>query len=112
MSGGLVVASNRGPVEWQRGVDGALVARRGFGGLVTALCGALAQEPGREPVTWVSVALSDVDREVAGAHRGASFEQGVGGARFRLRLVDLGDRFPGYYEQVSNRLLWFTLHGL
>src|SRR5437588_12771084 len=38
----LVVASNRGPISFERGEDGELVERRGAGGLVTALTGALA----------------------------------------------------------------------
>lgn len=103
----LVVASNRGPVSW-RAVDGALTPRRGFGGLVTALGGALQEEPG----TWVSVALSEEDRRVAGEHDGKPFTVDTDGAGFRLRLLDVGDRFDAYYNQVSNRLLWFTLHGL
>ncbi|HVL99029.1 MAG TPA: trehalose-6-phosphate synthase [Egibacteraceae bacterium] len=107
MTEGLVVASNRGPVSWQATDDG-FVAKRGFGGLVTALGGAMQTEPG----TWVSVALSDTDREVAAAHRGEPFEVDADGSRFHLRLLDVGDHFEAYYNEVANRLLWFTLHGL
>lgn len=106
-SGGLVVASNRGPVAWNR-EDGELVPRRGFGGLVTALGGALQHEPG----TWVSLAMSEEDREVAAEHEGEAFEVDTGEASYRLRLLDVGDRFHPYYNRVSNRLLWFTVHAL
>jgi trehalose 6-phosphate synthase len=103
----LVIASNRGPVSWHRDA-GELVASRGAGGLVTALGGALQREPG----TWVSVALSEADREVAAAHGGEGFEAEAGDWRYRLRLLDAGERFEAYYNDVANRLLWFTLHGL
>lgn len=107
MSEGLVVASNRGPVSW-KATEGGLVAQRGFGGLVTALGGALQSEPG----TWVSVALSDTDRTVAAEHDGTPFEVDADGSRLRLRLLDVGSGFDPYYNEVANRLLWFTLHGL
>ncbi|MGH8932530.1 MAG: alpha,alpha-trehalose-phosphate synthase (UDP-forming) [Egibacteraceae bacterium] len=108
MSEGLVVASNRGPVAWEQGEDGRPAPRRGFGGLVTALGGALQDEPG----AWVSVALSDVDREVAASHEGKAFEVTADGSHYRLRLIDAGDRFEPYYNEVANRLLWFALHRL
>src|SRR5690606_2944180 len=97
MSEGMIVASNRGPVRWSTDDDGRRVASRGFGGLVTALGGALQTEPG----TWVSVALSDDDREVADEHVGAPFEVDADEHRFRLRLLDVGDRYERYYNQVS-----------
>jgi trehalose 6-phosphate synthase len=104
---GLVVASNRGPVSWKREGDD-LVPRRGFGGLVTALGGAMQREPG----TWVSVAMSEEDREVAVRHGGKPFDEETAEAAFRLRLLDAADHFDSYYNEVSNRLLWFTVHGL
>ncbi|HVM14977.1 MAG TPA: trehalose-6-phosphate synthase [Egibacteraceae bacterium] len=107
MGEGLVIASNRGPVSWKPSDDGP-VAKRGFGGLVTALGGALQTEPG----TWISVALSETDREVAAAHDGTAFEVDADGSRFRLRLLDAGEQFDPYYNEVANRLLWFTVHGL
>jgi trehalose 6-phosphate synthase len=108
MGDGLIVASNRGPVRWQPGEGGELRARRGFGGLVTALGGALQHESG----TWISVALSADDAAVAAEHGGAPFDVSVDGSRYRLRLLDAGERFDAYYNEVSNKLLWFTLHGL
>lgn len=104
----LLVASNRGPVSWRRDAGGDLTPRRGFGGLVTALGGALQNEEG----TWVSVALSADDREVAATHAGEPFAVETDGATFELRLLDVGDRYEPYYNQVANRMLWFTVHGL
>ena len=104
----MVVASNRGPVSWRKDDAGNLVASRGFGGLVTALGGALQNEPG----TWVSVALYDEDREVADTHAGTAFEVQASGSTFQLRLVDAGEHYEPYYNEVANRLLWFTVHQL
>ena len=108
MTSGMVVASNRGPVSWRRAHDGTLEASRGFGGLVTALGGALQNEPG----TWVSVALSDDDRAVAAEHAGEPFEVEAAGSTYQLRLIDAGGHYEAYYNEVANRLLWFTVHGL
>ena len=70
----LVVVSNRGPVTWQPGDEGELIARRGAGGLVTALGGALQKESG----TWVSVALSEGDAQMAARHDAKPFEVDTG----------------------------------
>jgi trehalose 6-phosphate synthase len=108
MTNGLVVASNRGPVSWRRTGTGELAPRRGAGGLVTALGGALQQEDG----TWVSVALSGDDARVATDHEGKPFTVDADGSQYRLRLLDAGERFDDYYNEVANRLLWFTVHAL
>ncbi len=108
MGEGLVVASNRGPVSWSRADDGTFTASRGFGGLVTALGGALQAEPG----AWVSVALSEDDRAVAAEHAGRRFAAETDGATFQLRLLDAAERYEAYYNTVANRLLWFTVHQL
>jgi trehalose 6-phosphate synthase len=103
----LVVASNRGPVSWERDGDD-LVAARGAGGLVSALGDAMAGGDN----TWISLALDDVDREVAEAHKGEAFAADTDRGTYRLRLLDVGDRLDPHYNVVSNRLLWFTLHEL
>ncbi len=108
MTEGLIVASNRGPVRWQRDAEGGRVAKRGFGGLVTALGDALAEEPGQ----WVSVALDDDDLAVAHEHREQPLTVDLSGSPTTVRLLDVGERFSDYYDEVSNQLLWFTLHQL
>ena len=98
MSAPLLIASNRGPVSWIRSATGGLVARRGSGGLVSAL-GAL--QPGPE-LTWVCAAITDADRA---ASRDASTAQpGV-------QLLDLDpETFRLAYNGVANGALWFTAH--
>src|SRR3954447_15326970 len=57
----LLVASNRGPVQYGLRPDGGLERQRGAGGVVTALIS--LQRYLR--LTWVSCALSDGDRRAA-----------------------------------------------
>ena len=66
-----MVASNRGPVSFDRDDRGRLAARRGSGGLVTALSGVFY----RDDTTWVSSAMTD------GRSRGGP-EGPDGGSRF------------------------------
>ena len=59
MSPPLIVASNRGPLTFERAPKGGdLQARRGSGGLVTALSSALIEAEG----VWVAAAMSEGDR--------------------------------------------------
>ena len=53
----VIIASNRGPVTFQRGQDGELALRRGSGGLVTALTGLIQHID----ASWVSCAMSEED---------------------------------------------------
>src|SRR3954454_7086951 len=99
----LIVVSNRGPVSFAR-EGGARVARRGGGGLVTALRGLLAHHE----VTWVASAAGDEDRAVAAESGGIVDEENV-----RLRLVAHDpDAYHRFYNEVANPLLWFIHHYL
>src|SRR5512145_1122051 len=96
MESALVVASNRGPVRFERDESGKLVAHRGSGGLVTVLGGVLE----RDDATWVAAAATDADREVA--PRGRKLE----GAAQRMRYVDIPpERYDGYYNGIANGIL-------
>lgn len=100
----LIVVANRAPVMYENGV-----AKRGGGGLVTALTGLIAHHD----VTWIASAMSDGDRAIA-AERGGSFEETTrDGDAYRLRLVS--HDLPAYqlfYNVVANPALWFVQHGL
>lgn len=98
----VVVASNRGPVTFDRGPDGGTVARRGSGGLVTALTAALQGRCG----AWVAAAMTDGDRTVA--RSGVAVD-----LPFRVRFLDLPpEDYDGAYNGVSNGMLWFAHHSL
>jgi trehalose 6-phosphate synthase len=106
----LIVVSNRGPVTFGLDADGARVARRGGGGLVTALRGLVTHHD----VTWIASAISDEDRVVAGeSGADALAESAADGSPYRLRLVahDV-TAYDRYYNVVSNPMLWFVQHYL
>ena len=63
----LIVVSNRGPRATTATSTATRIARRGGGGLVTALRGLLA----RHDVTWIASAMSAEDFVVADENRGA-----------------------------------------
>jgi trehalose 6-phosphate synthase len=105
MESALVVASNRGPVSFERDDEGKLVPHRGSGGLVTVLGGVLE----RDDATWVAAALTDGDREIALRGR----RLGEGGAVQRVRYVDIpAERYDGYYNGIANGIMWFVHHYL
>jgi trehalose 6-phosphate synthase len=106
----LIVVSNRGPVTHHRDASGARVARRGGGGLVTALRSLVAAHD----VTWVASAITDEDREVV-AERGpeALAERAPDGSSYRFRIVPHDPlAYDWYYNVVSNPVLWFVQHYL
>jgi trehalose 6-phosphate synthase len=96
----IVLASNRGPLSFTIADDGALATKRGGGGLITVVGGALEGTD----ATWIAAALSEADERAA--------EQGVIEAEgYRVRTIVV-DELPGYYDVISNGTLWFLHHGL
>jgi len=104
MESPLIVASNRGPVTFERDASGGLTARRGSGGLVTALSSVFF----RDDITWVSAAMTEEDLEVAEAGDGVAQEAGVRVAFIRIPP----ERYDAYYNRIANGVLWFTHHYL
>ena len=103
----LIVVSNRGPVSFRRDQDGERTARRGGGGLVTALRSLVSHHD----VTWIASAITDEDREVAA--EGLLEETAREGSAYRLRLVAHDPRaYDWYYNVVANPTLWFLQHYL
>jgi trehalose 6-phosphate synthase len=108
---GLVVASNRGPVQFELDDDGNLSTSRGSGGMVAALGPALAGQGG----TWVAAAITDGDRVAArkaaktGGRRRIDLPQGP--VHLRSIVIDQ-PKYQAYYNRVSNRTLWFLQHHL
>ncbi|MFN8593443.1 MAG: trehalose-6-phosphate synthase [Thermomicrobiales bacterium] len=107
----LIIASNRGPVTFSQRSDGSFEARKGSGGVVTAVS-AVARE--RQPI-WIAAAMTDGDRERA-ARASQSDEPLIefgNPPEFRLRFV-VPDHsvYHQYYNVISNPLLWFLQHYL
>src|ERR671929_2172087 len=106
----LIVVSNRGPTTFGRDENGARVARRGGGGLVTALRSLVSHHD----VTWVASAITDEDRAVAAEADGEAFDEtGWDGSPYRLRFVRHDEQaYDWHYNVVSNPTLWFLQHYL
>ena len=103
----LILASNRGPVEHYVAPDGRAEARRGSGGIVTAL-NSLAQTA---PFTWVASAMGEGDRLVANSARGSACKSPLPGHKIDLRYVVTPRRvYHKYYNILCNPLLWFLQH--
>ena len=107
----LIVASNRGPVTFSAEDDGTFSARKGSGGVVTAVA-AIARE--QKPI-WIAAAMTDGDRaraEIA-ERRGEALIGFGADSEFRLRfVVPSAASYHQYYNVISNPLLWFLQHYL
>ncbi|MFI5661103.1 trehalose-6-phosphate synthase [Streptomyces sp. NPDC051684] len=92
----VLVASNRGPVSYVVDDAGEIGAKRGGGGLVSALSVV-------EDKLWVCSALSEGDREAV--RRGVT-EPGV-------RMLDIdAEVHTDAYNGIANSVLWFVHHML
>ena len=93
-------------MSYGRAADGTRTARRGGGGLVTALRSLVQYHD----VTWIASAITEEDRAVAGE---TFDETAADGSPYRLRLV-AHDRqaYDWYYNVVANPMLWFVQHSL
>jgi trehalose 6-phosphate synthase len=102
----LIVVSNRGPVSFGRDGGGERTAKRGGGGLVTALRSLVQYHD----VTWIASAITDEDRVLAGA---TLQETAHDGSPYRLHLVAHDEQaYDWYYNVVANPMLWFVQHSL
>jgi trehalose 6-phosphate synthase len=103
----VVLASNRGPFSFIR-TEAGLKTKGAAGGASPAL-DAVARRLG-ERAFWVATAISDADREAVetGRAQQLSAELGYG---FRLLTFD-ADTYAAYYNEVSNRMLWYANHCL
>ena len=81
----LIIVSNRGPVTFTRRGNGGFDARKGSGGVVTAVS-AIAKE--RQPI-WIAAAMTEGDRQrAATAHEaGEQLIEFGDPTEFRLRFV-------------------------
>ncbi|MDX6223022.1 MAG: trehalose 6-phosphate synthase [Frankiales bacterium] len=106
----ILVASNRGPVSFVEGEDGALQLRRGGGGLVSGMTVAA-----RGPDTvWVCAALSTSDRQAAAQSPGGRLDlAGHDTDGLAVRMIELEPTtFRRAYNGVANSVLWFVNHQL
>jgi trehalose 6-phosphate synthase len=104
----LIVASNRGPAQFER-VDGKRVAQRGAGGLVTALTGLVAHRDG----LWIASAMTEEDVAVARENQGDSVEIELEETSYQVLMVESdAAAYDRFYNVIANPILWFIQHYL
>jgi trehalose 6-phosphate synthase len=105
----IVLASNRGPVSFvSRKDEGGFSVARGAGGLAGALDW-VARELGDHAI-WISAANSDDDRAALEAGEVEVLPDLLG---YPVRMLDIdSNTYDRYYNEVSNRMIWFANHCL
>jgi len=101
----LIIAANRGPVQFQTAEDGSRTFTRGSGGLVTALVG-LAQQT---DATWIGCARTEDD--MAWERGEVALWKSRDTMRVHFLSPDPG-AYEGYYNVIANPLLWFLQHSM
>ena len=105
----ILVASNRGPVSFDRGDDGVLTAKRGGGGVVSGL----SSVAGSEDMLWVCAALSDADRLATRAAGDGLLDLDGRPGGSAVQMLDIpAATFNRAYNTVANSVLWFVHHML
>lgn len=105
----VIVASNRGPVEFRKEADGSLKAYRGAGGVVTAMSTALVATD----AVWISATRTKEDAVMAREAPRRRLAMPPERPQYWVRFIipDKKD-FQQYYDVVSNSLLWPLQHYL
>jgi trehalose 6-phosphate synthase len=100
----LIIASNRGPIQYDIQPDGSLTSSRGAGGMVTALL-ATAQIV---PIAWIAAAMTDGDRRAA-ADAGGGLIRSDGDLTVKFVAIP-NSVYQRHYYVFCNPLLWFVQH--
>jgi len=103
----LILASNRGPVEYYLTEDKHLQARRASGGVVTALSGLSSYME----IDWIASAMGEGDRLAARQSSQGRIKVPIAGEKLYLRfVVSPRNTYHKYYSVICNPLLWFLQH--
>jgi trehalose 6-phosphate synthase len=105
----LVIVSNRGPAQFERGPDGERVVQRGGGGLVTALAGLVAHRG----ALWIASAMTDEDVVVAREAAGQPARVELADVAYDVLMVESDpNAYDRFYNVIANPILWFVQHYL
>ncbi len=103
----VVLVSNRGPVSFVQTQEG-FATKHGAGGLAGAL-DPVARRLGDRAV-WIAATTSESDRKALAAGAADGLAEQLG---YPVYLLDIDpESYAGYYDMVSNRMLWFANHCL
>jgi trehalose 6-phosphate synthase len=105
----VIVASNRGPVEFRTAPDGVIKPHRGAGGVVTAMSTALVATD----AVWISTAKSPEDMDMARKAPGRRLGLPPDRPQYWVRYIaPEKEDFNQYYNVISNSILWPMQHYL
>ncbi len=105
----LVIVSNRGPAQFERGPAGERTVQRGGGGLVTALSGLVAHRG----ALWIASAMTDEDVAVSREAGGAPVHVELGEVSYDVLMVESDpEAYDRFYNVIANPILWFVQHYL
>ncbi|NLE65726.1 MAG: trehalose-6-phosphate synthase, partial [Elusimicrobia bacterium] len=102
----FIIVSNRQPVvhSFQKG---KIVAKRGVGGVITALNPVIRASSG----TWIASSDGDADRQVCDPRGRCQIGDPQGGKGYTLKRLWLTKKeMEGYYYGYSNSTLWPLCH--
>lgn len=105
----LIVATNRGPVEYYRNRDHSLKSRQGSGGVVTALSEAMQGLN----ATWIALAMTEGDRQAMQDAPNGLLPSSLHNQQIQLHYVAVPKKiYRKHYDIISNQVLWFLQHYL
>jgi trehalose 6-phosphate synthase len=105
----LTIVSNRGPAQFELDSSGERIARRGGGGLVTALQGLVSHRK----ALWIASAMTDEDLAVTREAGGEPTSVEVEGVTYDVLLVESeAEAYDRFYNVIANPILWFIQHYL
>ncbi len=105
----LTIVSNRGPAEFARDATDVRFARRGGGGLVTALSGLVSHRK----ALWIASAMTEEDVVVAREAGGEPVTIELDGISYETIMVaSRPEAYDRFYNMIANPILWFIQHYL
>jgi trehalose 6-phosphate synthase len=105
----LIIASNRGPIEFFYEDNGKIGMKIGAGGIVPTLLPFMEKKGG----TWVASAMSDADIEMAGRFPENRIPVPLEEPKLNVQLVILDkEKYNEFYNSFHNPFLWFIYHYL
>ena len=105
----LIIVSNRGPAQFDRGPDGERTISRGGGGLVTALSGLVKDRD----ALWIASAMTAEDVAVTEENGGRPIDVNLNGVDYRVLMVESDpEAYENFYNVIANPILWFIQHYL
>jgi len=105
----LTIVSNRGPAEFARDATDERFARRGGGGLVTALSGLVSHRK----ALWIASAMTEEDVVVAREAGGEPVTIELDGISYdTIMVASAPEAYDRFYNMIANPILWFIQHYL